>query len=313
MTLPPHMSGIWQQMLRKHYPYFVEKVLATIAPGTSYLPNWHIDLIGEYLAACAKGEITRLIINMPPRMLKSVTVSVAWPAWLMGHNPSARIMVASYAQSLSNKHSVDTRLVMQSEWYRSLFPHSVLSHDQNEKEKFVTTKRGHRIAVSVGGAATGEGGNILIVDDPINPLQASQPHARSQVNSWFDHTFSSRLDDKKHGAIVVVMQRLHVEDLSGYLMAKGGWERLILPALATQDAVYEKGRVRHTRNHGDVLHPAREDAEAVARARRELGHAHFAAQYQQQPIAEESSMLVLSWFNRFDLEPYVRTILGHSD
>lgn len=310
MTLP---HAYLNQLLRHRYDFFVEKVLASVSPGVTFLPNWHLSLIGEYLAACARGEITRLIINMPPRMLKSVTVSVAWPAWLLGHNPAQRIMVASYAQSLSTKHSLDTRLVMQSAWYGQLFPETRISPDQNEKEKFVTTKRGHRIAVSVGGAATGEGGNILIIDDPINPLQAMQGSARAQVNGWFDHTFSSRLDDKKRGAIVLVMQRLHAEDLSGYLMAKGGWEQLVLPAIAPQDAMYEKGRVHHHRKAGDALHEAREDAGAIARAARELGSAHFAAQYQQQPVTEESSMLSLSWFKRFDLEPYARTILGHSD
>lgn len=310
MTLP---ASCLNHLLTRRYPYFVEKVLATISPGTVFLPNWHIALIGEYLAACAKGDITRLIINMPPRMLKSVTVSVAWPAWLMGHNPAARIMVASYAQSLSTKHSLDTRLVMQSAWYKQAFPGTVISADQNEKDKFVTTKRGHRLAVSVGGAATGEGGNILIIDDPINPLQAMQASARAQVNAWFDHTFSSRLDDKKRGAIVLVMQRLHAEDLSGYLTAKGGWERLVLPALATEDAQYRMGGVHHARKAGDILHPAREDAQAIGRAARELGSMHFAAQYQQQPITEESGMLSLSWFKRFDLEPYVRTILGHGN
>lgn len=97
MTLP---HACMNQLLKRRYDFFVEKVLASVSPGTLFLPNWHISLIGEYLAACANGDITRLIINMPPRMLKSVTVSVAWPAWLMGHNPASRIMVASYAQSL---------------------------------------------------------------------------------------------------------------------------------------------------------------------------------------------------------------------
>lgn len=313
MTVHDTARGYMQMRLKQSYPCFVEKVLATVSPGVTYLPNWHIDLIGAYLQACARGEITRLIINMPPRMLKSVTVSVAWPAWLMGHNPSSRIMVASYAQSLSTKHSLDTRLVMLSDWYRAVFPHTQISNDQNEKDKFVTTKRGHRIAVSVGGAATGEGGTVLIIDDPINPLHASQAHARAQVNAWFDHTFSSRLDDKKRGAIVLVMQRLHADDLSGYLMAKGGWERLVLPAIATDDEHWSMGGVCHRRQKGDALHPMREDSDAIKRAARELGSMHFSAQYQQQPVMAESAMLSLAWFKRFDVEPYVRSILGYGD
>lgn len=306
-------AGVSRTLMRKNFTFFVEKCLHTIAPGVMFQPNWHIELIGEYLAACARGDIRRLIINMPPRMLKSVTVSVAWPAWLMGHNPTSRIMVASYAQSLSTKHSIDTRLVMQSRWYRELFPTTVLSNDQNEKDKFVTTRRGHRMAVSVGGAATGEGGNYLIVDDPINPLQAMQQSSREQVNAWFDHTFASRLDDKKRGCMVVVMQRLHAEDLSGYLMRKKGWECLVLPAIAPMETRYECGSFCYMRAAGELLHASREDAEAIERAREDLGTSNFEAQYQQNPIAQTSNLLDMAWFKRFDLEAYDRTILGYRD
>lgn len=301
------------QALRGSFPDFVRHVFHTVSPADRYLPNWHIQLVGEYLQACANGDITRLIINMPPRMLKSVTISVAWPAWLLGHNPSLRIMAASYAQSLSTKHSLDTRLVMQSGWYQALFPDTQLSRDQNEKEKFVTVKRGHRMAVSVGSAATGEGGDILIVDDPLNPLQAMQESARNHANAWFEHTFVSRLNHKKKGAIVLVMQRLHEDDLSGFLLKKGGWEHLSLPAISTETTHYRMGRVRHTYYEGEILHPAREDKQDIARARHELGSANFAAQYQQNPIAETSSMLKREWFQRYHLEDYANTIMGYRD
>lgn len=297
---------------RQSFSLFLAKVFETVSPGYRYLPNWHIDVIGEHLQACARGDIRRLIINMPPRMLKSITTSVAWPAWLLGHNPSMQIMVASYAQSLSIKHSVDTRLVMQSPWYQVLFPETILSHDQNEKDKFVTTRRGQRLAVSVGGAATGEGGDILIVDDPLNPLQAMQHSARTQVNNWFEHTFLSRLNDKKRGAIVVVMQRLHAEDLSGHLLKKEGWHHLCLPAIAVADETHAMGNISHTRKKGEALHPEREDIAMLQAAKAEFGGTHFAAQYQQQPIAESSAMLKRDWFLRFDLDHYAHTILGHS-
>ncbi len=313
MKMQWHAAALSTQAVQTSPHAFLEKAFATIAPGNAFLPNWHLRLIVEALEACARGEIRRLIINMPPRMLKSIAVSVAWPAWLLAKNPAARIMVASYAQSLSMKHSLDTRLVMQSDWYRRAFPATKLSSDQNEKEKFVTTARGHRIAVSVGGAATGEGGNVLIVDDPINPLQALHASSREMVNQWFDHTFLSRLDDKKRGCIVVVMQRLHAEDLSGYLMQKGGWETLVLPAIATHDEHYHCGRFHHTRREGEVLHPAREDNAQLQQMRSAMGSTHFQAQYQQQPVAASSALIKREWFSRFDLEAYARTILGHGD
>ena len=288
-----------ERALREDFGVFVGKVFGAVCPGQPFLPNWHLDVVAQHLEACAKGEITRLIINLPPRALKSICVSVAWPAWLLGHNPSCKIMAASYVQALANKHSVDCRLVMQSEWYRRLFPGTVLSRDQNEKQKFVTTKRGMRMATSVWGTATGEGGNVLIVDDPMNPKHANAPNGRSYVNGWFDHTFSTRLDDKKRGCIVVVMQRLHAEDLSGHLLHKGGWEMLRLPAIATEEEQWQVRGNRYTRKVGELLHPAREDTELIERAKRELGSQQFAAQYQQMPLKAEGGMVKLEWFGRF--------------
>ena len=280
---------------------FLRRSLLTVNPGGRYNHNWHIAAIAEYLAAAAKGEINRLVINLPPRMLKSTIVSVAWPAWLLGHNPRQRLMVASYAQALATKHSTDCRLVMQSDWYRRIFPETRLSDEQNEKDRFATTQRGQRLAVSVGGAAVGEGGNVLIVDDPLNPLQASHITQREAANAWFEHTFASRLDNKKTGCIVVVMQRLHPEDLSGYLLAKGGWENLCLPAIAPISTTIQRGNFSYTRQEGEALHAAREDIPLLARTQQEMGSANFAAQYQQAPQKISGSVVKPWWFARFDM------------
>ncbi|MBM3618425.1 MAG: terminase, partial [Alphaproteobacteria bacterium] len=221
-------------LLRNDFGMFLRKCFATLHPDRTLLANWHLELIGYYLEACAKGEIRRLIINIPPRSLKSIAISVAWPAFLLGHDPSRRIIGASYAASLSIKHSLDCRAIVQSAWYRRIFPDTVLSEVQNEKHKFATTRHGHRIATSVGGSITGEGGDILILDDPQNPAQAMAEATRHHAAEWFDQTFLSRLDDKRKGAIVVVMQRLHDDDLTGHLMRKGGWEILDIPAIAEE-------------------------------------------------------------------------------
>lgn len=287
----------------QHFALFLRRVVATTSPAANYAHNWHIDAIAAHLAACAAGDIRRLIINLPPRMLKSTMVSVAWPAWLLGQDARARIMVASYAQGLSTKHSTDCRLVVQSPWYRRVFPHTVLSDDQNEKDKFVTTARGQRLAVSVGGAAIGEGGNILIADDPLNPLQASQRTSRDAANAWFDHSFATRLDDKQKGAIVIVMQRLHADDLSGYLLRKGGWEHLCLPAVAPQKTVIRCADFRYERNIGEALHEAREPLALLEATKRELGSSNFAAQYQQSPLQESSAVVRRGWLTRYDRVP----------
>lgn len=278
---------------------FLGKSFATLTPNKPFLMNWHIDLLAEYLEAVRQGQIKRLIVNMPPRSLKSMMVTVAWPAWLLAQNPALRIMAASYAQLLAEKHSMDCRAVIQSDWYQSLFPQVTLSKEQNEKHKFLTTQRGMRLATSVWGTATGEGGDILIADDPMNPLQAQSPAARQMVRDWFDHTFSTRLDDKHKGAIVVVMQRLHPEDLCGHLLAKGGWEHVCLPAIAPANQQWHINERSFSRCEGQMLHEAREDTALVERARLDLGSVQFAAQYQQQPMMLEGGMVELRWFKRY--------------
>lgn len=293
----------FSQLLDFDFATFIGKVVGTTDPCGRFLPNWHIDLIAEYLEAARRGEVRRLIINMPPRSLKSICVSVAWPAWLLGHAPHSRIIAASYARSLALKHSVECRHVMQAEWYRTLFPKVMLADDQNEKHKFLTTERGFRLATSVGGAVTGEGGQFLIMDDPLNPMQALRAKGRAYVNAWFDHTFASRLDDKGRGVIVLVMQRLHEDDLSGYLLRKGGWEHLCLPAVAEEDVVLQKGNVRVERQCGQVLHGDREGLALIERAKVELGSRAFAAQYQQAPLRECDGMVKRAWFGRCAVLP----------
>ena len=292
-----------EELLKTHFPTFIRKSLSTTDPAAQFLPNWHIDLIAEDLEAAQRGEITRLIINMPPRALKSQCVSIAWPAWLLGHDPRARIIVASYSQSLALRHSIDTRAVMTSDWYQYIFPKTKLTHDQNEKHKFMTTKRGFRFATSVGGTLTGEGGHFLILDDPLNPAQAASRHMREHAARWYDHTLSTRLNDKKRGVIVLVMQRLHQDDLTAHLLEKGGFTHLCLPSVATSPEFIQFGRVTKHREIGDLLHPAREDEALIERAKRELGAAVFSAQYQQQPFSEENSAVKRVWFLRYDTAP----------
>jgi predicted phage terminase large subunit-like protein len=298
------MPHWYDELLRHDLPTFIGKTLQTVHPGAVYLPNWHIDLIAEYLEAARHSQIKRLIINMPPRSLKSVCISVAWPAWLLGKNPKNRILAASYAASLSIKHSMDCRHLIASSWYRHAFPGVVLSRDQKEKHKFATTERGFRMATSVGGSTTGEGGNFLIIDDPLSSYQALSQTCRETANRWFDHTFVSRLDDKRNGVIILVMQRLHQNDLTGYLLAKGGWEHLSLPALELKDTTYCFGNFYKERKAGELLHAAREDAELIARAKIELGSHAFAAQYQQQPFAEEA-LIRRSWMGKYTNLPLI--------
>ena len=293
------LYACYLQALRQDFSVFTHQSFHTLNAPAALAPNWHIDIIAEYLDAVQQQQVKRLIINMPPRYLKSQLISVAWPAWLLAQAPYQRIIVASYAQSLSLKHSLDCRNLMRAGWYRYLFPQTQIQPGQNEKHKFVTTTHGFRLAVSVGGALTGEGGDILIVDDPLNPKQAESALYRNNANRWFEHTFMSRLNDKRKGAIIIVMQRLHTDDLSGFLLEKGGWEHLNIAAQAMDTRYYFVGATVHRRNEGEAIHPTREDARMLQRLKHQMGSHAYNAQYQQAPLQQDGNYVKLEWFGRY--------------
>ena len=275
-------------ILRADLCSFIEKTFYTLNPNVKYLHNWHIEKIAEKLEAAAEGKVRRLVISMPPRYLKSVCVSVAWPAWLLGKDPTRRILVASHSANLSTKHSVDTRKIMQSSWYKKIFPNFEFANDQNEKNKFMSSKFGFRIATSVNASITGEGGNFLIIDDPLSPEQAMCKNTREGVLRWFDQTFSTRLDNKKQGVIVLVMQRLHEDDLAGNLLKRQGWESLTIPVL-------DEG--------GNLLHEEREGLDEINKIREDLGEFGFSAQYLQKPILLDGAIIKKAWLKYYDDAP----------
>lgn len=292
---------IIQAILRTNLPCFVMKSFFTVSPGTNYLDNWHIDLICDKLRQVEEGKINRLIINMPPRNLKSICVSVAWSAWLMGHKPSIKIMASSYSQALSNKHSQDCRLILNSPWYQDLFPQTRIKKGENQKSKFVTTDRGFRFATSTGGTATGEGGDYLIIDDPQNPSKINSKKYRNSTIEWFEQTFATRLNNKKTGAIVLVMQRLHEDDLCGHLLKNKAeqWDLLKLPAIYEQNTNFPHPFERFSQKAGSVLHEAREDLQTLNNLKLELGEYNFAAQYQQEPVPNKGAMIEKAWLKYF--------------
>jgi len=266
-----------------------------VEPSNEYQHNWHIDAITEYLKAVHSGEIRRLIINMPPRSLKSNIVSVFFPAWLLGLNPSAKIIVGSFAKSLSIKHSVDCRLLVQSKFYQDIFPDTRITADQNEKSKFQTTKRGHRISCSVGSAIVGEGGDHLIVDDPVDPINALSEAVRETANMWHDQTLISRQNDKKKSSITIVMQRLHTKDLTGHLLEQGGWEHLKLPSYFNKKTIIQIGDWKHTAEEGEYLHKEREGKEEMKQLEREMGAYAYAGQYMQEPVPVGGGEFKAEW------------------
>jgi predicted phage terminase large subunit-like protein len=289
-------------ILRRDFESFLRRCLMTLNPGSAYLPNWHISAIAHKLERIRCGKTKRLIINMPPRHLKSVTVSVAFPAFLLGHEPWHRIFAISYSDELSLKHALDFRSIVESAWYRRAF--SAMRIARNLQDEVWTTAQGFRKATSVGGTLTGLGGDLFIIDDPQKPVDAESESQRNRLNHWFSNTLMSRLDSKQSGVIIVVMQRVHLNDLSGYLMESGDWEILSLPAIAEQpETVAIDDGIFHQRRAGEALHPELESVESLNELQRQIGSDVYAAQYQQSPVPPGGAMIRRDWLRYYDKLP----------
>jgi predicted phage terminase large subunit-like protein len=295
-------SREYDAVLRSDLGYFAERCFCELNPQAAFAMNWHIEVIAAKLAAVREGKIRRLIINLPPRHLKSLLASIAFPAWCLGHDPSAQILSVSYGQDLADKLARDCRSIMTSPWYRRIFPTRLAAHRQAVQE-FITTAQGYRLATSNGGVLTGRGADIILIDDPLKPEEALSEAQRQAANEWFDHTLYSRLNDKRHGAIVIIMQRLHEDDLVGHVLGQEPWEVVCFPAIAEADEIHEIetiwGPRCFERRQGEPLHPEREPLDILDRIRRTVGEYNFAGQYQQSPAPLGGGLVKAEWFKRY--------------
>ena len=182
----------------------------------------------------------------------------------------------------------------------------------NMKSEFVTTERGHRIATSVGATSIGRGGKYLIGDDLLNPLQALSDVEREKSNTWVDQNLLTRFNNEMKGCFVGVQQRLHVDDTTGHLLAKGGYEHLSIPLEAEKKEIWDFGSVKHIREVGEILHPERMGSKEVAQKKIDLGSYGFAGQYQQRPAPREGGMIELKWFKQYRTPPAKFIQIVHS-
>jgi predicted phage terminase large subunit-like protein len=292
----------YEALLRHDFASFAARCFHDLNPQAELAMNWHLEVIAAKLTAVREGKIRRLIINLPPRHLKSLMASTAFPAWCLGHDPSAPILCVSYAQDLADKLARDCRSIMTSPWYRQIFRARLAPHRQAVQE-FITTRQGYRLATSTGGVLTGRGADIILIDDPLKPEEALSDAQRKAANEWFDHTLYSRQNDKRHGAIVIIMQRLHEDDLVGHVLAQEPWEVLSFPAIAEADEVHRIETVWgprcFRRRHGEALHPDREPLGTLDCIRRTIGEYNFAGQYQQSPSPLGGGLVKAEWFKRY--------------
>jgi len=309
---------------------FMRKAWHVLEPKRRFMDNWSIGAVCEHLEAVRAGQIDNLIINTPPRCTKSLTVSVFFFAWTWVDWPESRFLYSAYADVLATRDSLKCRRVITSDWYRMEFGEPFrLMADQNLKTRFQNDRTGYRIATSTSGVGTGEGGDFIIVDDPHKVQEAESEEVRKGVVSWWLETMSTRANDPQWVKRVIMMQRVHEQDVTGEVLARElGYEHLCLPMRFEIDHPYANvrpglrlpgleavgelerlGRPTYTvgrptklgfvdprTRDGELLWPERWPEETVRKLEKELGSYAAAGQLQQRPAPRGGQKFRREWF-----------------
>lgn len=300
---------------RKCERSFYEFVLIShklLHPEVDLITNWHIKytcdftqkLIEDMIAGVKKEK--DLIVNIPPRSLKSFIFSVALPAWMWIKKPSLKYIGSSYAEALSLDLSVDCRRLINDPFFQELWGDKIeLSGDQNTKTCFENTARGSRRCTSTGGSITGEGADVIVVDDPINPKMAHSDTERKTALDFFNHTLSTRLNNPATGLFIVVMQRLHEDDLSGYLLEKNssGYHHLCFPAELSDDVSPKEMQSFYK---DGLFFPTRFTKEYLTKIKSQLGSYQYAGQFLQKSSPAEGGLLKRNHWQRYDPATFIK-------
>ena len=270
-----------RHMYRTDPSSFFDLAFRILHPGVDYEPHWSTKVLSDALARCCRGEIKRLIVNMPPRTLKSICASVALPAWLLAVRPQTKILCVAGHRGLADDHHALTLNLMSDPKYRALFPHVRFS---TTASKISLPHGGYRLASTPTGALTGRGADLIIIDDPQRPDETDDPQKSSAIRRWYDRNIYQRLDEKASGVVILVMQRLAHDDFTAHVLSRGDWELIKLPAVAEEDErfpnVFGDRLIRKKR---EALNPTREGIPQLREAARQMGALAFRAQYQQRP------------------------------
>lgn len=269
---------------RQSFDAFAMRAFRIIEPATKYDQNWHIQCICEFLEAAYKGEIKRLIINLPPRCLKSYLVARAFPAWVMGKNPGAKFITASYGHEVTEQNAMACRRIMKDPWYQEVFPSTKITAELDRNTHFETTQMGQYYAATSFSPLTGMGADYIILDDPIKPMEANSEAIRTSTNQNIRTTFFSRFNDKRTGRFIMIMQRVHEDDPTGHLMRDGGYIHVKLPAEAKQPVEIRLGDKVWTMKEGDLLFPERLSREQLDQDMLDMTPANYAGQMLQEPV-----------------------------
>lgn len=295
------------------FTYFLQKAWKWFDGNDNFQLSWHIRVICEHLEECYKKNIKYLIINVPPRTSKSSICAVAFPAWVWCKSPEIRFLYSSYAQKLSVKHSTDCRNLILSPWYQKYWGNKVhLSNDDNSKLFFSNTKRGYRMSSSVGGTNTGFGGDFIICDDPNSAHDVESDLIRNNTNEWWSGVMSSRYNNIKTCVRIIIQQRLHEKDLTGYMLSQKRKDivHLCLPMQYEPETSKPTVSIKSTfpniwkdprTKRGELLCPERINKDQLVNLYKELASEYrIAGQYQQRPSPSEGGIIKRHWFKPFD-------------
>lgn len=293
-----------EQTLRNYIPY----IWPAIEPVNKYQDGYHIHAMSDHLEAVTNNQINRLLINVPPGFMKSLITEVFWPSWEWGPKnlPSTRYVSASYSVDLTIRDNMKMRRIISHDLYQSQWgDRFCLTDDQNAKIKFENNVTGFKLATSVGGLGTGERGDRFIIDDPHNVKDGESDIKRGNTLLWMSETVPTRINDPLLSAIIVIMQRVHEQDVSGFILAQElGYTHLCLPM--------EYDPMQHCRTligfsdkrtkAGELLWPERHTPEVIARDKKALGEYAYAGQYQQLPAPRGGGMFKRAWFSVVDYD-----------
>lgn len=302
-------------LARERFFPFYRLLFPTLAPEATFSGALHFKALSHALEKVASGETRRLLIAIPPRHGKSLFASVAFPAWILGRDPTRKIVCASYGDQLSRDFSSRFRDLLRSPVYQGVFPNTVVPHNGASLAEVRTTEKGYRLATTVQGPVTGKGAHLIVVDDPFKAAEASSDAVRNSVYDWFKGSLMTRFDKPAEGAMVVVMQRLHQDDLIGRLRDEGGWDYLAMPGEFSERAEFDLGDgERWILDPGDLLYPERFDRAALDQLLSDLGEAQYNAQILQRPSPPGGALIKLKYFQRYETPPsYFETIIQSWD
>lgn len=291
-------------MVISKFYYFLKYAFSIMYPRNAFMENWHIRAIVYCLERCIGGKMPKLIINLPPRYLKSFITSVVLPAFILGKDPTAKIICVSYSDELAKAIARDFKRFVESVGYQSIFPH--VRWTKTAETEYVTNQGGFRLATSITGTLTGRGGDIFIIDDPIKPADALSDKSRHAVNEWFNHTLYSRLDSKQYSVAILVMQRVHVNDPTAYVGARGSFHKISFPAIAVKDeSIPISDTEEYFRAEGEALHEEWEGIATLNQIRDQIGLHNFASQYQQAPESPDGALFKRKWLKFINESPNI--------